>query len=129
MAVSLEVRVPFLDHRVVELSFNTPFAYKLGRRSKRVLRLAFADLIPPENARAAKRGFSPPLAMWMHERLDRYFDTHLNEQRVEEVGIMSWPEIQRLRSAHRRRSRDNSMQLFSLIMFDRWWRRQVEVRD
>lgn len=129
MAVSLEVRVPFLDHRVVEHSFNMPYAYKLGRSSKRVLRMAFADLIPDENARAAKRGFSPPLAMWMHQRLDKYFDTDLNRQRVEQLGIMSWPEIERLRSAHRRRSRDNSMQLFGLIMFDKWWRRRVEARD
>ena len=123
MACTLEVRVPFLDHRVVERSFRTPFEQKLhGGTSKRVLRDAFADLIPEENARAPKRGFCPPLAIWMHKALDRYFDTELTEERVRAEAILSWSEIQRLREEHRRRTKDNSMLLFGIIMFDRWWR-------
>jgi asparagine synthase (glutamine-hydrolysing) len=126
MAVSLEVRVPFLDHRIVECSFRTPFSQKLHRgQSKMVLRQAFADLIPPENARAPKRGFSPPLAMWMDRELDRYFDRDLTRDYVELTGIFDWDEIQRLRIEHRHRITDNSMKLFGILMFDRWWRRHL----
>jgi asparagine synthase (glutamine-hydrolysing) len=126
MAVSLEVRVPFLDPHVVGWSFRRPFTDKLSSgASKRILRRAFEDLIPPENLAAPKRGFCPPLAAWFRGPLDRYFDTHLTGPYVAEQGIFDWAEIQRLRLAHRRRRRDVSMELFAIIMFDVWWRRYV----
>lgn len=129
MAVSLEVRVPFLDPRVVEWSFSRPYADKLsGGVSKRILRTAFADLIPTENLAAPKRGFCPPLAVWMAGPLDRYFDEHMSPAHVARQGIFEWSEIQRLRRIHRLRRRDASMELFGIIMFDVWWRRYIEAQ-
>lgn len=126
MAVSLEVRVPLLDPRLVAWSFRLPFEEKLsGGASKRILRRAFADLIPPENLEAAKRGFCPPLATWMARTLDRYFDDRMGPAYVARQEIFDWEELQALRLAHRRGQRDNSMELFGVIMFDVWWRRFV----
>lgn len=123
MAVSLEVRVPFLDKRVVEWSFRQPFRKKLAAgESKRLLRRAFGDLIPPENLIAPKRGFCPPLAAWMAGPLDRYFDEFMTPQAIARDEIFDWHEIQALRKAHRYRHRDYSMELFGIVMFDVWWK-------
>jgi len=128
MAVSLEVRVPFLDHRIVEESFAMPFDHKLRfGQSKRILREAFADLIPEKNLSAPKRGFCPPLPVWIDKVFDSYLDTQLTRERVEHIGVLDWSEIQRLRAEQRHRTKDNSMQLFGIIMFDVWWQRYVEA--
>lgn len=124
MAVALEVRVPFLDHRVVEESFRIPFEYKLRNgASKYILKDTFKGLIPPKNLRGRKRGFCPPLALWMRKGLDSYFDSHLSRDYVKKEGIFKWDYIQFLREQHKRGKRDNSMELFGIIMFDVWYQR------
>ncbi len=126
MAVSLEVRVPFLDHRLVELSARTSWEHKIRNgTSKYILRETFRDLIPPENLKAPKRGFCPPLPVWMERSLDRYFDEWMTRDEVRRQGIFEWGEVQRLREDHRRRRRDNSMELFGIIMFDVWYRTYI----
>jgi asparagine synthase (glutamine-hydrolysing) len=126
MAVSLEVRVPFLDHRLVALSQAMPHRYKLRRGTgKAILREAFRDLIPTENLRAPKKGFCPPLALWMRDTLDRYFDQHMRREYVQREGIFRWEAIQRLRTEHKAGRRDNSMELFGIIAFDVWYRRYL----
>lgn len=65
MAHSLEARSPLLDHRLLELAAQLPVRFKLhGRRTKRVLRAAFADMLPPALAARPKMGFGVPLAAW-----------------------------------------------------------------
>jgi asparagine synthase (glutamine-hydrolysing) len=126
MAVSLEVRVPFLDHRTVQLSQAMPYGYKLrGGTSKAVLREAFRDLIPPENVQAPKKGFSPPLALWMRDTLDHYFDDHMTPDYVYDHGIFDWEAIQRLRAEHKNGRRDDSRELFGIIVFDVWYNKYI----
>jgi asparagine synthase (glutamine-hydrolysing) len=126
MAVGLEVRVPYLDYRVVEHSFRIPFHDKLrGTRSKVVLKEAFADLLPEANRKAPKKGFNVPLAIWMRDHLDQYFDLYMGRREVEREGILNWEYIQLLRHQHRTRKRDNSYELFSIIMFDVWYRKYI----
>ena len=126
MAVGLEVRVPYLDHRVVEHSLAIPFHYKLrGAKSKIILKDAFADLLPELNQRAPKKGFNVPLAIWMRDRLDHYFDRHMGRAEIERQGILNWDYIQLLRQHHRTGKRDVSYELFSIIMFDVWYRKYI----
>jgi asparagine synthase (glutamine-hydrolysing) len=126
MAVSLEVRVPYLDHRVVEHSLNTPFNFKLRNgKSKAFLKEAFADLLPAENAAAPKKGFNFPLAVWMRDYFDKYFEQHMRQEYLQQQGIFSWDYIQRLRLEHQQGKNDNSYPLFSLIMFDVWYRKYI----
>jgi asparagine synthase (glutamine-hydrolysing) len=126
MAVGLEVRVPYLDHRVVEHSLSIPFARKLrGRRSKVILKEAFTDLFPKINRKAPKKGFNAPLAIWMREHLDTYFDRFMTRKAVERQGILNWEYIQLLRQRHREGKYDNSYALLSIIMFDVWYRRYI----
>jgi asparagine synthase (glutamine-hydrolysing) len=124
-AVGLEVRVPFLDPRVVELCLQTPVEANFGHGGKALLREAFGHLVPPANLRTGKRGFCPPLMLWMDRHFDRYFDLFLTRRYVKEQGIFDWEVIQELRAENRSRRRDNSMELFGILMFDAWYRRYV----
>lgn len=126
MAVGLEVRVPYLDYRVVEHSLAIPFHDKLrGGKSKVILKETFADLLPDANRKAPKKGFNVPLAIWMRDRLDRYFDHSMSRAEVERQAIFNWEYIQLLRDQHRAGKRDNSYELFSIIMFDVWYRKYI----
>jgi len=126
MAAGLEVRVPFLDHRIVEMSLRTPWKFKIRNgTSKYLLKETFRDLIPEDNLQAPKRGFCPPLAIWMEQALDRYFDDRMGERYVKQQGMFNWQVIQQLRIGHKERHRDNSMELLGIIMFDVWWRKYI----
>lgn len=126
MAWALELRVPFLDPRVVELAFQIPFSMKLNRASsKTILRNTFADLIPPENLQAQKKGFNVPLGSWMRTKLDRFFDELLPREYVQREGIFEFDYIQQLREEHRRGRRDNAYELFAILIFDTWYRKYI----
>jgi len=138
MAVALEVRVPYLDHRFVELSLNIPFNYKLRNgHTKWILRETFADFFPSEVIHAPKRGFNVPLARWMLTVFDEYFEASrhsnhpLKERLGEDIGytwkegLLDWDYIQKLRAEHRRGKRDNAYELFGIIIFDIWWRKYI----
>lgn len=126
MAWALELRVPFLDPRVVELAFQIPFSMKLNRAgSKTILRTTFADLIPPENLRAPKKGFNVPLGGWMRTKLDRFFDELLPREYVQREGIFEFDYIQQLRQEHRQGRRDNAYELFAILIFDAWYRKYL----
>jgi asparagine synthase (glutamine-hydrolysing) len=126
MAWALELRVPYLDPRVVELAFRVPFKFKLnGAGSKVILRRAFADLIPPENLRAPKKGFNVPLGNWMRTKLDRYFDELLPRDYVRREGVFDHDYIMQLREEHRRGRRDNGYELFAILIFDAWYRKYI----
>jgi len=126
MAVALETRVPFLDHRLVEFGAQIPFRDKITlSRSKAVLIDAFRKEIPAPIAKAPKRGFSPPIALWMEQVLDRYFDETLTAKRTKREGLFSWEAIQALRQEHRSGHRDASMDLLAILMFDVWHRQYI----
>ena len=126
MAWALELRVPFLDSRVVETAFQIPFLMKLNHAgSKTILRKTFADLIPPENLSATKKGFNVPLGGWMRTKLDRFFDELLPRDYVRREGIFDYEYIQQLREEHRRGRRDNAYELFAVLIFDAWYRKYL----
>lgn len=130
MAVGLEVRVPYLDHRVVELAMRIPFREKLrGGRTKIALKQACRDLLPQAVVDAPKKGFNLPLALWMARDLDGYFDRFMDEDRVVDQGFFNREQLKLLRMEHLSGRRDRSSELFSIIMFDVWHRRYVENED
>jgi len=126
MSVGLEVRVPYLDYHLVEFAHGLPFDYKLkAGHSKRILKETFADLLPAENHQAPKKGFNFPLATWMRDHFDNYFEQQMTRESVRANGLFNWDYIQALRQQHRAGKKDNSYPLFSLIMFDAWYRKYI----
>lgn len=129
MARSLELRVPYLDPRLVELAFRIPFDLKLnGSGSKVIMREAFADLIPAENLRVPKKGFNLPLGTWMRTKLDHYFDQRMPRAYVEGEGIFNYDYISHLRAEHQRGRRDNAYELFAILIFDTWYRKYINPK-
>lgn len=121
MSVGLEARVPFLDHRLVELSFKVPGEFKIkGKETKFILRDAFSHLLPKEILQAPKRGFCAPISIWMEKHFDFYFDKVLTKDYAEKQAVFNWDYIQRLRREHKLKKKDNAMELFGIMMFDIW---------
>lgn len=139
MAVGMEVRVPLLEPEFVEYALNVPFNWKLTRRgSKTIMREAFAPLLSPTVRKGAKRGFNVPLGRWMQETLDSYFECGNTANAAEEMfgsdRGATWREeqilnpryIEWMRLEHQSGRQDLSHELFSVIIFDVWWRKYVK---
>ena len=125
MAASLEARVPYLDHRLVEFSLALPARQKIrGNAAKRILRDSFGDLLPAEVFNRPKQGFCPPISEWITTHFSYYFDL-LTPSYLREQGVLDHSEVQRLRAEHLARRRDNSMELFAIVMFDVWYRKYI----
>ena len=121
MAHSLEVRVPLLDHRVVELAFRIPGAEKLrGGVTKRVLKEACEGLLPPGHTRRPKAGFEIPISRWLRTDLGFLVDRYLSEERIRDQGIFEADVVQDLVRSHRQAKTDTAWALWNLIVFQKW---------
>ena len=121
MANSLEVRVPLLDHRVVELAFEIPGPEKLRRGvTKRVLKETFKDLLPLGHTRQPKCGFEIPISRWLRTDLGFLVDRYLSAERIHDQGIFDVAVVQNLVLSHRQAKTDTSWMLWNLIVFQQW---------
>ena len=127
MAVSLESRVPLLDHRLMELVATIPSGLKLrDGTGKYLLKRAMAADLPPEILTRKKMGFGVPLGAWFrHELRDMTRDVLLSS-RARQRGIFRESELEVLLSAHDAGRRDYSARLWSFICFELWMRQWVD---
>jgi len=136
MAASLEVRVPFLDHRLVEHALSLPgeMHWQDGI-GKRVLRAAVADLLPEEIFTHRKQGFSIPLHSWADDSYYALAEDLLNESAVNRRGIFDAQLVRQLISRCRgielRRAALESEyrlshRLFQLVVFELWCRMYID---
>ncbi len=126
MANSLEVRVPFLDHSVVEFAFQLDASLKAkGGEKKIVLREAFRDLLPEELYHRPKHGFEVPLLDWFRNELRGELDLVVfNQKRVEEQKLFDWNEISRIKKAlNSSDPGDSHIIIWSLYVFQKWYDR------
>ncbi len=124
MANSLEVRVPFLDHEVVELAFQLPDQYKAkGMKRKIVLREAFKEILPKELYHRPKHGFEVPLLDWFKKEMKSDLDDWIfDKDRMEAQGIFRWDEIKRIREKlFSPDPGDVHIKVWSLFVFQRWF--------
>ncbi len=122
MKNSLEVRVPFLDHRVVELAFKMPGALKLHKgTTKYILKETFKDLLPPSIYRRPKAGFEVPISPWLKNELRFLLDQYLDEHRIKNQGIFDHKIIKQLVGQHLSGKTDTSWMLWNLIVFQSWY--------
>jgi len=127
MANSLEARSPLLDHEVMEFAARLPVGLKLrGRESKYLLKRAFADILPPENVRRRKIGFSVPVGKWFHGPLRELLYDGLMSKSFLTRGYFQPEAIRRLVMEHLEHRADHSFQLWNLLMLELWHR---EIAD
>jgi asparagine synthase (glutamine-hydrolysing) len=128
MAVSLEVRAPFLDPRVAEYAASLPRNYKLrGRKSKYILKRAVEDLLPPFVARRGKKGFGIPVAEWLKKKLNPLTRDLLSAERVRRAGVFDPQYVTRLLDEHERGLANHRKPLWTLLMFELWHESFIET--
>jgi asparagine synthase (glutamine-hydrolysing) len=94
MAHSLEVRPPFLDHRIVEFAARLPENFKIrGSKLKYILRELMRDRLPTSVLSRKKEGFDIPAHDWLRTTLRPLLLDVLNQHEVNESGIFSWPAM------------------------------------
>jgi len=119
MAVSLEARVPFLDHEVVEYAMCIPADWKFrGGETKAVLRSAFRGLLPPETRKRRKEGFSIPMKNWLRGVLQPLMEEVLAADRLEARGWFRPDEVQRLMAEHVAGRENHAHRLWCLMALE-----------
>ena len=123
MAASLEARVPFLDHTLVEFAMGVPSGFKLkGGIEKHLLRRAMADLLPAEIARRKKHVFMVPFDQWFQGDLKTYLSDILTDPRTIGRGYVKRESLERLLKEFRQGQIALSQPLFTLLVLELWSR-------
>jgi asparagine synthase (glutamine-hydrolysing) len=122
MAVSLESRVPFLDHRVVEFAWTIPMSAKVrDGRGKAILRTILSKYVPEELTARPKMGFAIPIGDWLRGGLRSWAESHLSEERLRRDGFFKPTQVRRLWAEHINGRRNHQTALWNILMFQAWW--------
>ncbi len=122
----LELRVPFLDHPFVEFCQTVPSRLKIhGLTKKYVLREVAARRVPASVLNHRKQGFASPMASWLRGDLKAYVDSALAPDKLALHGLFRQGYVEELRHKHARREEACEKQIFTLLMFQRWFERCV----
>lgn len=121
MAVSLEVRTPFLDHRLVEWAVALPESLKVrDGRSKWLLRRILHRYVPPDFVDRPKMGFGVPMGEWLRGPLREWAESLLDARRLADEGFLDARCVRRAWSDHLARKSDRHSALWSVLMFQAW---------
>ena len=125
MAVGLETRVPFLDHRLVEFAWRLPMPCKLrpeagGYSTKWALRQVLQRHVPAALVERPKMGFALPLDRWLRGPLREWAEALLSEARLGQEGIFNPAPIRRKWAEHLSGRRNWQSQLWCVLMFQAW---------
>jgi asparagine synthase (glutamine-hydrolysing) len=123
MAASIESRVPFLDHHLVEHVATIPARFKVSRgRTKLVLRKALEGLVPHEILTRRKMGFPVPISNWLRSAFSPIVDEFVLSERTGRRGLLSGDVLRRLVERHRRGVEDHGDRLWLLVNLEIWHR-------
>jgi asparagine synthase (glutamine-hydrolysing) len=122
MAHALELRLPLLDHRLVEHVAGLCPGLRFARGPKTLLRAAARKLLPPAITDRPKRGFNPPMGVWLRGSLAPLLGERLRPELLAPLGI-EWGPVAMLLKEFRSGSRDHALKLWSLLVLENWYRR------
>ena len=121
MGVSLEVRVPMLDHRVLELAWRLPVRMKVRQgRGKWLLRRVLERYIPETLVERPKMGFGVPVGEWLRGPLREWAEEQLSETRLRQEGFLSVARVREKWLRHLNRASREDDSLWQLLMFQSW---------
>jgi asparagine synthase (glutamine-hydrolysing) len=128
MANSLEVRVPFLDHELVNFVFSLPEDYKIcSTHRKRILQDTFKDILPERLYKRPKHGFEVPLLSWFRTDLKSMIhDDLLSKDFIKKQGIFNPEKIEELKiKLNSSNPQDATGNIWGLIVFQYWWKKWI----
>ncbi len=127
MATSLEARVPFLDHRLVDFAFSLPAEWKWrDGRGKHILRDAFGAALPGSVTRRPKAGFPVPIDRWFREDLRDFVSDTLLSERLGRRGVLDPAAVRRVVEDHLAGRRDHRREIWTLLNLELWYRIYID---
>ncbi len=129
MAANLEVRAPFLNRELVELSARIPSKLKLkGLKRKYIFKKAMENILPKDLIWRKKAGFGAPIRSWIRGDLKPMIAEHLSERSVKDRGLFNYGEIKRLIDANDSGREDLSLQIFQILGLEIWYREFIDSK-
>jgi asparagine synthase (glutamine-hydrolysing) len=121
MMNSLEVRVPLLDHRIIEFTLNLSTDLKRnGHDSKYLLKQILYDYVPKEFFNRPKWGFSIPMESWLKKELYFLIETHLSKSEIESTGMLNWNYVQTIINRYKKGETYLYNRLWLIIVYQMW---------
>jgi asparagine synthase (glutamine-hydrolysing) len=130
MAASIEARVPFLDHRLVEYAMGVPRALKVeGRSGKHVLKRALEEVLPRDVLYRPKRGFGAPVEGWFRGPSAAELESRVMTSPLRRGDFLDYSFVARLFDEHRRGARDHGFHLWTLLNLSLWYEYWIEGKN
>ncbi|MEP6920915.1 MAG: asparagine synthase (glutamine-hydrolyzing) [bacterium] len=127
MATSVEARVPFLDHHLVEYAMGLPRSLKVeGKSGKHILKRALEEVLPNDLLYNRKRGFGAPVREWFRDGPGSWFDSHLMNSTMRKREFLDYAFVGQLLDEHRRKQKDWGFQLWALLNLSLWYERWID---
>jgi len=121
MLNSLEVRLPYLDRRLVEFIFSLPADLRLrGFKTKYIFKQIAKSFLPPDIVNRSKKGFGIPLGFWIKAGLKDMIFEVLAEEKIRRGGIFNYQYINNMLSQHLNNQADNRKKIWTVFMFQLW---------
>ena len=122
MANSLELRMPFMDHKLIELIFKIPTKVKFKNgKLKYFFKCICKSYLPNEILNKPKSGFHLPLAEWFHDELRDFTLTKLSYDRVKKIDFIDYDKVHQILNDHHKLVEDNSFKISNLLVFVEWY--------
>ena len=128
MATSVEARVPFLDHHLVEYALSLPRSLKVaGTTGKHILKRALETVLPHDLLYEPKRGFGAPVREWFRGGdLGGWFDTHLINSKMRRRDLLDYAFVAKMLEEHRERKNDWGFHLWALLNLSLWYEQWID---